>query len=284
MDDKLDRVFDESSRHNRNVMVAFILFCIYILVSIASTTDKQLLVCDVRIQLPLISVAVPLVGFYILTPIFLFAYHLAVLINLKLHVNKISAWGGSLADTKDLLRFPYIFNFITSTELVRIDKILLKLVASCVYIGFPLAGLLFIQIRFSSYHSLPMTGFHYILFLLDTFLIVLYWPRIINVELQDNDSLMKMVCSNIRWFKMSKYYMFIIAALSLIATANLITIILLITGNIDNNYLKRFKTVIPHLVLVSDEVLISPVSDNIIQRYLALGKDRHDAILDFAQG
>ncbi len=262
-------------------MGAFILLCAYILVTVGSTTDKQLLIGDQRIQLPLINVAVSLVGFYILVPFFLFAFHLNILINLKLHVNKLSAWIKSSNDNEGLLRFPYIFNFLIFANQLTVDRLLLNAVIGCVYICLPLTSLLFIQTIYSRYHSLSVTGLHYIVFFLDICLIVLYWPRIIHEDLRDDDKFR--IISNIRKFTKS-WLAFISAFLLIIATANVMFIFLLMNDKIDIKAYDRFKLFVPRLTIVNNDILLSPVSDNIMQRYLALGKDQDDAIVDFAKG
>jgi hypothetical protein len=49
----LKEALDESSRHNRRLLLFFLLFLVYALVTVTSTTDLQLLIPDGKVSLKL---------------------------------------------------------------------------------------------------------------------------------------------------------------------------------------------------------------------------------------
>lgn len=76
--EKLDRIkanLDDSSNKNRAFLVTFILALIYLLATVGGTTDLELLLTTSRLKLPIVNFEVPLVGFYIMAPIFLLSFH-----------------------------------------------------------------------------------------------------------------------------------------------------------------------------------------------------------------
>jgi len=73
--EKLDKIVDNSSEKNRNFFIAYLGLLIYVQAIIFSTTDLQLLISSEGLKLPIIDLIVPLVGFYVVIPIFIIALH-----------------------------------------------------------------------------------------------------------------------------------------------------------------------------------------------------------------
>ena len=73
--EKLDKIVDNSSKKNRNFFIAYMGLLIYVQAIIFSTTDLQLLTSSEGLKLPIIDLNVPLVGFYVVIPIFVIALH-----------------------------------------------------------------------------------------------------------------------------------------------------------------------------------------------------------------
>jgi hypothetical protein len=89
---RLDKIVENSSEKNRNFFIAYLGLLIYVQAIIFSTTDLQLLVSTDGLKLPLVDLTVPLVGFYVVVPIFVIALHFNFLQNLESHHYKLMCW------------------------------------------------------------------------------------------------------------------------------------------------------------------------------------------------
>ena len=58
------QMISESSSVNRGLLLSFILFEVYMLVTVAATTDLMLLVPRSTVKLPLANIDIPLFGFF----------------------------------------------------------------------------------------------------------------------------------------------------------------------------------------------------------------------------
>jgi uncharacterized protein YjbI with pentapeptide repeats len=280
----LKTILDESSKHNRNILVFFILFFIYIVITVATTTDRQLLLPGSTVHLPLLNVEIPLFGIYIVTPFLAVALHFNVLFNLFEHSRKLHEWHRRVDDDDTLFHFPFMFNYIFSDKGGRFNLIILKTIIWGIYGFLPLLSLLFIQLRFSEYHSLPMTVWHAAIFFFDVTILLMYWHKSMAPELFDKE---REILTDIVAFHFERGFLGLISTWTLVCVAalNLIVMVLLATSNISKSYFNDRKFLIPHLELAEEVLVASPPSDTIIQRYLAMsGKSEEDAWMDFAHG
>lgn len=147
---------DESSQHNRNLQVFFLLFQVYILVTVGATTDRQLLMPDAVINMPLLNIELKFMGFYILAPLLLLIFHFDILYNLYQHREKLLGCESERVGN-GWMHFPFLFNFYTFADR-GIDRIFLNSAVTIVYAHLPVGLFGFIQWRFSSYQSFPMTA------------------------------------------------------------------------------------------------------------------------------
>ena len=280
--DFLKEALDKSSSHNSRLLLLLLLFLVYALVTVATTTDLQLLIPDSKVRLPIVDVELPLFEFYIVSPILIVIFHFNMLFNLLQHSKKLYEWDKNSEDGDRLLIYPFIFNFLVSFKKKddENDDPLKRIMQMVIYV-FPPSILLYIQVTFSAYHSLGMTFFHFFLIVADCFLVFMYWTMI------------KWPAELIpRWYNSFKNIWVIIRRnlpfwvpiffLIFISLGNLI--ILLLVKQVDIKYLTYIKPVIPQLVLIDQTLVASPPSDEIIQRYLAMGKSEGDALADFAKG
>lgn len=65
---ELHDALKESSSHNGRLLVSFLLFVVYFLITVGGVTDYTLLVPDSTVKLPLLNVELPLFGFFIVAP------------------------------------------------------------------------------------------------------------------------------------------------------------------------------------------------------------------------
>jgi hypothetical protein len=88
---ELDAIVASSSEKNRNFFTAYLGLLIYVQAIVFSTTDLQFLTGR-DIELPIVALPVPLVGFYVVVPIFVIALHFNFLQNLESHHYKLMRW------------------------------------------------------------------------------------------------------------------------------------------------------------------------------------------------
>ena len=174
----LKEILDQSSMRNRTLFIAFLFLLTYITFVVWSTTDRQLFVPSSNIELPLLNIPVSLIGFYLMTPIIIWALHFNLLFNLKRHQIKLSRWHQFNPDKKgEIWLLPFLFNY-THILGASLDSRLLRFILSILIYVLPPGILLWIQIRFSAYQSIEMSGFHFVVFCLDIVILTLYWDQI----------------------------------------------------------------------------------------------------------
>jgi uncharacterized protein YjbI with pentapeptide repeats len=77
------KTVNELLSSSRNLLWIMLLACLFSWITIASTTDVQLVLNTAVLALPIIGTRIPLSGFYIVSPILLFGYYLYFLFNLQ---------------------------------------------------------------------------------------------------------------------------------------------------------------------------------------------------------
>lgn len=172
---RLSRVFDTSSEKNRNFLFSFLAAELYMLIAVGSTTDLNLLLPTSSFSLPVVNVAVPIVGFYIFAPLLLLVIHANLLFNLSEHVALLKKWQEIEGNSQ--LRFPYLINVISYymfSDEKSFKFTIVKNIANFAIVLLPLFILLFIQIRFSDYHQIYITFFHMVIFFVDFYILYKY--------------------------------------------------------------------------------------------------------------
>lgn len=173
--EKVKDALDRSSGLNRNLLLTFFPAMFYILIVAASTTDRQLLVPDSVIKLPILGVEINLFYFFAVAPALVVVFHFDLLFNLVNHSRKLHAWATQRTEAPTL--FPFLFNNLVDYRERSASRYLLKITLWSAYFFLPYFTLLFILWRFAAYHSLPMSAWHLISLCLDAVLLFFYWPR-----------------------------------------------------------------------------------------------------------
>jgi uncharacterized protein YjbI with pentapeptide repeats len=94
----LERSLNDSATRVSTIWISFLGFALYLAVAAGTVTDRQLLRED-PIKLPALSVDLPLVGFFFLTPILLLVFHAYVLIQILLLGRTAAAYNDVLDRT-----------------------------------------------------------------------------------------------------------------------------------------------------------------------------------------
>ncbi len=165
--------------------VAFMAVCAYVLVIVFGTTDLDLLMGGNNVKLPVIDVAVPVVGFYAFAPYLVVLMHLNLLLQLQLLSRKLFAFDAAtpakegVGGLRDRLHiFPYTYYLVGRPG--AIVGGLLGLVVSVTLVALPLATLLALQLKFLAYQAESITWAQRVAVFLDVGLLVALWPVILH--------------------------------------------------------------------------------------------------------
>ncbi len=165
--------------------VAFMAVCAYVLVIVFGTTDLDLLMGGNNVKLPVIDVAVPIVGFYAFAPYLVVLMHLNLLLQLQLLSRKLFAFDAAtpaeegVGGLRDRLHiFPYTYYLVGRPGVVVGG--LLGLVVSVTLIVLPLATLLALQLKFLAYQAAGITWAQRLAVFLDMGFLVALWPVILH--------------------------------------------------------------------------------------------------------
>lgn len=180
--DRLRTAVNEGSRMLRGTFIAFISLCLYIGTVIGSTTDLQLLrVTDV--ELPLLRVNVGIVGFYVISPLLILTFHVALLIQLHILIDKVRNFeqrlkGLPFGDAEVLRQSTYpllILEGIFTNRNTWFVNFLSHVILWVGIIVIPLLVLLWIELRFLPYQSDPVSFLQMLSFIIDLIAVALFF-------------------------------------------------------------------------------------------------------------
>jgi hypothetical protein len=148
-------------QYARNRIIFFTLFCVYALLSVLATTDKDIYMLN-PIKMPLLNMELPLVSFYIAIPLFLVVLQFNLLYHLKTY--KESLYKAYLQNAKDVHSLPK--GLFEGALLYSSNGFFYKAIKfaifAIVYI-FPIITLSAFYIRFSDYQSFGISSWHLLL-------------------------------------------------------------------------------------------------------------------------
>ena len=182
------RLYESSSEKNRNLFLFYLAAIAYILITVASTTDLDLLLSEKLLILPILSVGIPLIYFYLLSSLLVLTLHFNLLHNITEHLKKIKQWEKeeekkNREPISSHLMHPYIFDFAylslpgrRDNASGRWDNILLYSTSFLLYFLAP-ACLFCIQFRFSNYQNLLYSSWHFFFLLADLYLLILFFKK-----------------------------------------------------------------------------------------------------------
>lgn len=164
----------------RNRFIFFVLFLVYLFLSILGTTDKMLYM-NTPIKMPLLNLDLPLIAFYIVMPIFILSLQFNLLFVLNRYKEKLLKI--SRKYNKDIQSLPFglyegaifyngFFIWILKSILVFLLLIL------------PIFVLFSFWFRFADYQDLTATTCHFI-FILLSISISVYYKNIVNSKVSN---------------------------------------------------------------------------------------------------
>src|SRR5215475_14088373 len=162
--DALERSLNDSATRVSTLWISFLVFGLYLVVAAGAVTDRQLLLED-PVKLPALSVDLPLVGFFFLTPILFVIFHTYVLIQVLLLARTAAAYNNALDRTvrasidnaamRQRLANTLFAQIFAGSPRERGGWVgrLLRLIAWITLAIAPVLVLLLLEFRFLPYHS-----------------------------------------------------------------------------------------------------------------------------------
>ncbi len=225
---QLKTALDDCSDKNRNFMIAFLVLALFFLITVLNTTDRDLFLPNSLLQLPFVGIDISLLGFYLLAPVLLVAFHYNLLFNLLEHSRTLKEWLDH-PDNNRTANFNLLHAFVLNTrakydnyETVDNNKLqkrsinyhLLNIIIIGLMSVFPLYLLVLILWKFASYQSYAITLWHTLWIGICLFLHIVYWlriqyPRLLNSEY---DSFRKLLI-NLKDCRIESFYLAVAVAL-----------------------------------------------------------------------
>ncbi|WP_133511813.1 pentapeptide repeat-containing protein [Candidatus Thiosymbion oneisti] len=180
---------DEAARHVRTLYFIFLLFALYVAITIFLTTDEQLLLERSHVQLPVFDVELPLTGFYVVVPVLVLIFHAHLLSQFFLLSRKLfnldralrRSLPPELEATHRELPFPLIFSYvIVGRHHPVLIRWAFKTAVIFTILLIPIVLLMITQYRFLSYHSEQITFGHQLAVTSDLLLLWFFWPRLFS--------------------------------------------------------------------------------------------------------
>ncbi len=179
---------NHSAERAQSLWFSFLIFMLYLAIATWTTTHRMLFL-ESPLNLPVLNIALPLLGFYILTPLIFVVFLFYMLLNLVLLARSAKAFEDSLArafpddgEPRETFRMrienTLFVQLLVGGRLERegINAKLLSLMALITLALAPVALLLMFEIMFLPYHSWKITWWHRGLLALDLTLVWTLWP------------------------------------------------------------------------------------------------------------
>lgn len=169
----LHSIVKDSSEKNRNFFIAWLVFALYVCITVAGTADVQLLLPETGVYLPVLGVQMPLLTFYLVVPFVVLAFQFNLLHNLDAHAYKLEMWRQAWRGAPPRVELQvFVFDF---AALERGGAFELSLRAAnsilCYWLG-PIV-IATILIRFSDYQAPIYTSLHFVVLLISLYFAII---------------------------------------------------------------------------------------------------------------
>lgn len=186
---KLLDAVNEASRAVAARYAAFLTVVAFIGVSVATTTD-EMLVRDSSLVLPLLNAPIPISGyfsFYTVVPCLVLLLHAGLLLQFSLLAEKVwrfEAEAANLNENQTMLQHGrlaqfYFVHFLAGREIAGIRRWILGLGIWSSLMALPMLLLLWVQVRYLSYHDPTTTWIHRSAVVADSILLAWFGWRIL---------------------------------------------------------------------------------------------------------
>jgi uncharacterized protein YjbI with pentapeptide repeats len=179
---------NHSAERVQTLWFSFLTFMLYLAVATGTTTHRMLFL-EEQLNLPVLNIKLPLLGFYILTPIIFVVFHFYMLLNLVLLSRTAKSFEDALArafpddgEPRESFRMrienTLFVQLLVGAKRERdgINARFLSLMALITLALAPVALMLFLEIKFLPYHSEWISWLHRGLLFVDLGLVWTLWP------------------------------------------------------------------------------------------------------------
>jgi hypothetical protein len=184
----LAATLNHSAERVQTLWFSFLTFMLYLAIATGSTTDRMLFL-EEPLNLPVLNIALPLRGFYILTPVIFVIFHFYVLLNLVLLARTANSFEDALkrafpedGEARENFRMrvenALFVQLLVGGRLERQGRNakFLSLMAFITLVLAPVILLLLLENWFLTYHSWRITWWHRFLLAVDLGLVWILWP------------------------------------------------------------------------------------------------------------
>jgi uncharacterized protein YjbI with pentapeptide repeats len=184
---------NSSAAELRNYTLAFVSFLLYVLITAASTTHEQLLRIS-AVKLPLLDIDIPIVQFYLVSPLLILILHFHLLLQHFLFSQQFYSFDAALKlqypDHADRVRFMKslsgnlsLVHLLGGYQKTAVQILLAAILAICLLI-FPLFDLWFLQAKFLPFHDNDYTNWQVLMVVIDCVMLLALLPK--TFDEQDN--------------------------------------------------------------------------------------------------
>jgi len=166
---EIREILDASAKKNNNLLIFFLTFGLYILISTLGTTDAALLLPKQGFKMPLIDFELDLLNFFRLAPSLLLLLHFNLLFSHHKHLEKLHTYKNKI-DINSIDPSFYSFAFIMGNH--GFSGRMINFILWILLYILPLLVFLLIYIRFADYHHRAITLLHLGIIILDLIFII----------------------------------------------------------------------------------------------------------------
>lgn len=177
---------NEAAKREATQWFFFITIMITLAAIVGSTTHRVLLL-EGAVKVPILSIELPLLGFYVAAPAIFLVLHFYLLAQVRLMADKVTAFldeaeretkGGRGALRREIRRLdPFSVAQFLAAKRLGDRAVALRLMVWTTLAIAPVLLLLFVQIRFLPYHEPWITWWHRAVLTADLIVLWWLWPR-----------------------------------------------------------------------------------------------------------
>jgi uncharacterized protein YjbI with pentapeptide repeats len=189
----LEKSLNDSATRVSTIWISFLIFALYLLTTAATVTHRQLLL-DQPFRLPVLSIDLPLRGFFFLAPILFVIFHIYILLQVLLLGRTAAAYNEAIdravrappsnAAMRQRLANTLFAQIFAGSPRER-DGWLGRLLKAMAWITLVIAPILILsafQFAFLPYHDHLATWTHRILILVELATAFLLWPLVLDAR------------------------------------------------------------------------------------------------------
>lgn len=171
----------------RGLWLGYLTLSTYLVIAVGSVTHRQLFF-ETPIKLPILNVDLPLIGFFVVAPLFFLINHFYLMLTLLSLGRRIREYNQALREEhlarecEDGLRRK-LDSFVIVLALAGTEEeqsgrtgMLLRAITWLTVVAAPVLLLLFIQLTFLPYHFALVTWLHRVVLIGDLVLLWVFWP------------------------------------------------------------------------------------------------------------